>query len=127
MYTTKYTLSKGYYSMSVRQQKYKSFWIRWGLTVIAVLLFTSSAVLWVLQFIITGQWSVIASVIFAGTGVILALIQWLFPISLNRSIKHETSNSSQSATTTAFSLPLNSQSFDVVLIDKSKDSKNFWR
>jgi hypothetical protein len=73
---------KEYSDMATQPGRHKQFsWIRWIIIVIAVLLFASSAVIWILQGIIFGHLSTVVSIIFAVTGVIVALIQWFFPYS----------------------------------------------
>src|SRR5438874_11807655 len=58
-------------------------WKRWIITVVIVLLFASSAIVWILQGIIFGHLSPVVSIVFAVTGVIVALFQWFFPLSAN--------------------------------------------
>lgn len=80
-----YVRVKEHSSMATQPRRYtKVSWVRWIIVVITVLLFASSAVIWILQGIILGQLSGVVSIVFAVTGGIVAFIQWFFPYSSSR-------------------------------------------
>ena len=72
-------------SQRERQERHHSIFWRLILAIIALLLLSSGAIIWILniQDIIRGPWSSVLAVLFALLGLIIALFQWLFPFSPN--------------------------------------------
>src|SRR2546428_4813281 len=77
-------------SQNESQKRYQLHRIRWIIVVIVLILIAVGTVIWLLT--LQGTWiTIVPLVIFTVLGVIIALFQWLFPVSSNTSDRASTS------------------------------------